>query len=308
MSAETFNRISAEPLHNLFAAEVQGVDIAGGVDDETFAELQAAFDAHSVICLPRQEISDQQLIDFARRFGPLETLLKGMNGQSGYLAHIGNVDPETNEIIKLDDSRMKRQFSNELWHTDSSFKPVSAESSMLLGREVPPAGGQTSFASMRAAYDALSTEQQAELETLAAEHWFVYSRSLTTKDDFLTEAQKAETPPVPQALVVQNPRNGRKSIYTASHAYRVLGWDQARGRAFLDALTEHATQPEFVYSHSWRAGDLVMWDNRAVQHRGSAYDFKNHRRVMVRATVAGHTPTITAEEVARRTALAAAAA
>lgn len=302
MPANTFQYISPKPLHDVLAAEINGVDIAQGVDDATFTEIQAAFDEYSVICFPGQTISDQQLIDFASRFGPLESMLKGMNGRDNYLAHIGNIDPNTNEIIKLDDSRMQRQFSNELWHTDSSFKPVSAQASLLLGRETPPTGGHTSFACMRAAYEALSPAQQAELEDLAAEHWFVYSRSLTAKDDFLTDEQKAQTPPVPQALVVQNPRNGRKSIYTASHAYRILGWDLARGRAFLDALMEHATQPQFVYQHNWTQGDLVMWDNRAVQHRGSAYDYKTHRRVMVRATVAGAAPTITADEVARRTA------
>lgn len=302
MPANTYRHISAKPLHDQLAAEIDGVDIASGVDDAAFAEIQAAFDEYSVVCFPRQTITDQQLIDFSSRFGPLEPLLKGMNGKDNFLAHIGNVDAETNKIIKLDDSRMQRQFSNELWHTDSSFKPVSAQASLLLGRETPPTGGDTSFASMRAGYDALTPAQQAELEALVAEHWFVYSRSLTAKDDFLTDEQKAQTPPVPQALVVQNPRNGRKSIYTASHAYRILGWELARGRAFLNALTEHATQPQFVYRHNWKPGDLVIWDNRAVQHRGSQYDYKNDRRVMVRATVAGFAPTITAEEVTRRTA------
>ncbi len=296
-----FSRISVKPLHPLFAAEIHGIDIAGGVDDAAFAEVEAAFDEYSVVVFPNQKIDDDQLIAFSRRFGELETMLKGFNGKGdSYLAFIGNVDPKTNTIISTGDARMQRQYSNELWHTDSSFKRIGAKASLLHGREVPPKGGETSFASMRAAYDALSPDRQAELANLVAEHWFVYSRSLTTKEDFLTDAQKAETPPVPQALVVENPRNHRKAIYTASHAYRILGWEMAKGREFLDDLMAHATQERFVYHHAWRPWDLVMWDNRAVQHRGNAFDYKNHRRVMVRSTVAGDAPTITAEDVARR--------
>ncbi len=304
-----FKRIRTEPLHPLFAARIHGVDIKGGVDDATFAEIEAAFDEYSVVVFPNQKLDDADLIAFSERFGPLETMLKGFNAKSdSYLAYIGNVDPKTDTIIRTDDPRMQRQYSNELWHTDSSFKPVGAKASLLHGREVPPSGGETSFASMRAAYDALKPGQQAELESLVAEHWFVYSRSLTAKDDFLTEEQKAETPPVPQALIVENPRNGRKAIYTASHAYRILGWDMAKGREFLDALMAHATQEQFVYHHAWRPWDLVMWDNRAVQHRGNAFDYNRHRRVMVRSTVAGDAPTIATDEIARRLARLPAAA
>lgn len=308
MTTTDFRRITIKPLHPSFGAEIGGVDIRAGVDDETFAEVEAAFDTYSVLVFPDQQIDDAQQIAFSKRFGPLETMLKGMNGEDRYLAHLGNIDPATDAIIATDDTRMQRQVSNELWHTDSSFKPVGAMASLLHGREVPPVGGETSFASMRMAYDALSPDRQAELERLAAEHWFVYSRSLTVKDDFLTDEQKAQTPPVPQALVVENERNGRKAIYMASHAYRVLGWDYDRGRAFLDALQAHATQDAFVYHHAWRQWDLVMWDNRAVQHRGNDFDRRNHRRVMVRATVAGKAPTIGQDEVERRVAAAETAA
>ena len=304
-----FERIKATPLHPDFAAEIEGVDIAAGVDDATFAEVEAAFDEYSVLVFPNQQIGDEEQIAFSRRFGDLEAMLKGQNaGERTELVHLGNIDPATDQIIAGDDARMRRQYSNELWHTDSSFKRIGAKASLLHGRETPPEGGETSFVSMRAAYDALSPEKQAELEKLAAEHWFVWSRSLTVKEDFLTEEQKAQTPPVPQSLVVQNPRNGRKAIYMASHAYRVLGWPLEKSRQFLDELQAHATQDRFAYHHKWRRWDLVMWDNRATQHRGNPFDFRTHRRVMVRATVAGDAPTITAEEAARREAATAATA
>ena len=300
-----YKHIEATPLHSDFAAEIDGVDIAAGVDDATFAEIEAAFDEYSVLVFPNQQIDDAQQIAFSRRFGDLETMLKGQNGaKSSYLAHLGNIDPATDRIIAADDSRMQRQFSNELWHTDSSFKRIGAKASLLHGREVPPEGGETSFVSMRAAFEALSPEKQAELESLAVEHWFVWSRSLTVKEDFLTDEQKAQTPPVPQSLVLENPRNGRKAIYMASHAYRVLGWPLEKGREYLDDLQAHATQDRFAYHHKWRRWDLVMWDNRATQHRGNPFDFRTHRRVMVRATVAGDAPTITPEEASRREAAA----
>lgn len=289
-----FQHIAVRRLQRLFAAEVAGVDLAAPLDDAVFDEIAAAFDEHSVLVFPGQRLDDRQQLAFARRFGDLEVLQKGAIGERTLLAGISNVDPVTDEIIPADDPRLLRQYSNELWHTDSSFKRISAKASLLHAREVPPQGGDTSFACMRAAWDALSDDRKALCETLVAEHSFAYSRALTVTDDFLTPEQKAEVPPVPQALVVANPRNGRKALYVASHASHILGWPRERGRALLDELTAHATRPEFVYTHRWRQWDLVMWDNRATMHRGSAYDYRNHRRVMVRATVAGDAATVDA--------------
>ncbi len=291
--------IAVRRLHPLFAAEVTGVDLTAPPTDAVFAEIAAAFDEHSVLVFPGQRLDDKQQLAFARRFGDLEVLQKGAIGERTLLAGISNVDPETDEIIPADDPRLLRQYSNELWHTDSSFKRVSARASLLHAREVPPAGGDTSFACMRAAWDALPAAKQQLCKALVAEHSFAYSRGLTVKEDFLTPEQKAEVPPVPQALVVANARNGRKALYVASHASHILGWPRARGRALLDELTAHATRPEFVYTHRWRQWDLVMWDNRATMHRGSAYDYRRHRRVMVRATVSGDVATVSADVAAR---------
>ena len=294
MPEPEFQYIAVRRLHPLFAAEVTGVDLAAPLDEAVFAEIAAAFDAHSVLVFPGQRLDDARQLAFARCFGDLEVLQKGAIGERTLLAGISNVDPETDEIIPADDPRLLRQYSNELWHTDSSFKRVSAKASLLHAREVPPTGGDTSFASMRAAWDALPADKQRLCESLIAEHSFAYSRSLTVKEDFLTPEQKAEVPPVPQALIVANPRNGHKALYLASHASHIVGWPPERGRALLDELTAHATRPEFVYAHRWRQWDLVMWDNRATMHRGSVYDYRHHRRVMVRATVAGDAATVDA--------------
>lgn len=288
-------------LHPLFAVEITGLDLREPLSEADFATVTQTFDEQSVMVFRDQRLTDAQQIAFSERFGVLEIMQKGALGAATVLAGISNVDPQTDTVLDRADPRMLRQFSNELWHTDSSFKATSAKASLLHAREVPPQGGATHFASLRAAWDALPEQLQQHCERLAAEHNFVYSRSITIDDDFLSDEQKAEVPPVPQALVVRNPRSQRKSLYLASHASHILGMPREEGRALLDELTAHATQLQFVYSHQWRQWDLVVWDNRATMHKGSRYEYGQHRRVMVRTTVAGDAPTLRPEEVARVT-------
>lgn len=293
-----------EKLHPLFVAQVTGVDLSRALDPASRAALSQAFDEHSVLIFPEQRINDAQQIAFSENFGELEIMQKGALGAATVLAGISNVDPQTDQVLDQDDPRMLRQFSNEIWHTDSSFKATSARASALHAREIPPSGGATHFASMRAAWDALDPQMQTHCEQLAVQHSFEYSRSLTIDQDFLSQEQKNEVPPVPQALVNMQPRTGRKSLYLASHAKEIIGWPFEVGRAFLDELTVHATQPQFTYTHQWRQWDLVMWDNRATMHKGSRYEHARHRRVMVRTTVAGDAPTITEADLERAKAYA----
>ena len=177
-----------------------------------------------------------------------------------------------------------------LWHTDSSFKPVPAMASLLSGREVPPVGGETEYVSMRHAYATLAAETRQRLERRVAVHSILYSRSTIAKGLFDPE-HEAELPPVRQALVRANPHNGRKAIYIGSHAWYVEGMDYAESRRLLDDLLAHTTRPECVYAHRWAQWDLIMWDNRAVLHRGRPWDAERHRRVMRRTTLAGEGPT-----------------
>ena len=163
--------------------------------------------------------------------------------------------------------------------------------SLLSARIVPPVGGNTEFATMRAAYDALPEEVKQKLEGLVAEHSLVYSRSTVTPTGALTDEMKAELPGAWQVMVRENPVNHRRNIYAGAHASHVIGWPRDEGRAFIDWLNEFATQPQFCYSHAWRAGDLVIWDNRSVLHRATAYDTVAHRRLMQRTTVGGDAPT-----------------
>ena len=304
-------RIEIRKIHPLFGAEVTGVDLRTHLTGEDFAEILSAFDQYSILVFRGQNLSADQHIAFSKRFGALEILQTGLPGKKnggGDRIWISNVDPETDAIFAPDHPAMLRQISNELWHTDSSFKQIGAKASLLHARQVPPVGGDTNFVSTRVAFNRLPPERQEALEKMAVEHDFIYSRSLTVKEDFLSAKQKSEVPPVPQSLVVKNPRTGAKALYLGSHASRIMGWPTERGRALLKELTELATQEHCIYRHQWKPHDLIIWDNQSTLHRGGGYDHRRYRRVMIRTTVAGDAPTISAEEAAARAANTAAAA
>lgn len=289
--------VSVNPLHPLFGAEVAGVDLRRPVDDATFTELRAAFDRFSVLVFHDQPVTDEEQVAFSRRFGPLETLRKGaVAAGSPYLVVLTNVGKQ-GEILPPRHDQVLNGRANQLWHTDSSFKPVPALASLLSAREVPPTGGETEFASMRAAWDALPEAKRAGLEGLVAVHDFAHSRA-QIDPDFVPEDVKLSLPPVRQALVRTDPVTGRKALYLGSHASHIEGMPVETGRALLQELLAFATQPQFVYRHEWRPGDLVLWDNRATLHRGRPYEAGQHRRLMVRATVAGEGPTVAQAEPA----------
>lgn len=278
-------------IHPLYAVEIGGVDLSKPVDDATFAEIRTAFEEHSILVFHDQDLDDERQIAFSKRFGPLETMLMGSMGAGTPIANLSNVDPETDAIIPSDDRRTIRNNANMMWHTDSSFKKVPALASLLSGREVPPEGGETEFATLRGAYDALPDDMKAKIDGCIAEHSFAHSRALVDPG-LLRQAEKDEVPPVRHPLVRENPVNGRKAYYVGSHASHVIGMPVDEGRALLRQLGDFAIEPRFVYCHKWRAGDLVMWDNRAVLHRGRPWDSTRHRRVMHRTTVAGDGPTV----------------
>jgi alpha-ketoglutarate-dependent 2,4-dichlorophenoxyacetate dioxygenase len=176
------------------------------------------------------------------------------------------------------------QLANRLWHTDSSFKYLPARASLLYALAIPPVGGLTEFADLRAAYDALSDDLKRRLEGLVAEHALAFSRARIGFSDF-TEAERNKLPPVPQVMARTLPENGRKSLYIASHAGRIVGMPEAEGRALIEQLIAHATQRQFVYTHRWRLHDLVMWDDRCTMHRGTEFDDLRWTRDVRRATV-----------------------
>jgi alpha-ketoglutarate-dependent 2,4-dichlorophenoxyacetate dioxygenase len=280
-------------LHPLFGAEITGIDVGGLADEGRFAEIRTAFEEYSLILFRDQDLDDEKQVAFSRRFGPLETTVKANPAGGSYFARQSNLDIRTGAVIPAEDRRMVYQKGNYLWHTDSSFKPIPALCSLLSGRIVPPEGGDTDFANMRAAYAELPETMKRRIEGLVAEHSLVYSRSLVDPT-VLTEEEKAEVPPVRQALVRVNPVNGRKSLYLGAHASHIVGWPVDEGRALLKELTEFTTQPKFCHAHKWRQGDIVIWDNRCLLHRATPYDNVRHQRLMQRTTVAGDGPTVQA--------------
>jgi alpha-ketoglutarate-dependent 2,4-dichlorophenoxyacetate dioxygenase len=286
--------LTIAPVHPCLGARVEGVDLAGPVDEQTFRRISDAFQEFSVLVFRNQRLSDEQQMAFSRRFGPLETTLKATGRENRLhpnLVDLSNTDPDQDgRLMDWTDRRMLYQSGNQLWHTDSSFKPVPAMASLLSGREVPPAGGETEFASMRHAYATLDDETRRLVEDKVVVHSILYSRSTIAPGLFDPEHER-ELPPVRQALVRANPTNGRKSIYVGSHAWYVEGMAYGDSRRLLDRLLLHTTQPDRVFQHRWQQWDLVMWDNRAVLHRGRPWDAARYPRIMRRTTVAGEGPT-----------------
>jgi alpha-ketoglutarate-dependent 2,4-dichlorophenoxyacetate dioxygenase len=274
-------------LHQHFVAEVSRVDLRQVHDRETLARIRAGMDEYAVLVVRDQPFADDEQIAFAQRLdGQLHSktgisaLQKSRLGNEA-LGDISNLD-ENGEIMKPDDRRRMYGLGNRLWHTDASFQDPPGRYSMLSAKIVPAVGAETEFADMRAAYDALSAETKAQLEGLRVHHSIAHSRQ-TLGFEFSRDEQEALKGAV-HPLIRTIPRSHRRSLYVASHASRIIDWPVPEGRLLLRDLIEHATQPEFVYRHSWRVGDLVIWDNRGTMHRARPFDDAKHRRELRRVT------------------------
>jgi alpha-ketoglutarate-dependent 2,4-dichlorophenoxyacetate dioxygenase len=288
-------------LHPLFGVEILDVEVAR-VDERTFEEIVEAFNEHSVLLFRDQRLTDEEQIAFSRRFRPLETTIRSIASQDDTLpqiANLANVDAD-DQLIPAGDKRNLYNAGNQMWHTDSSFKQVPAFASLLSGREVPPEGGETQFASMRVAYERLPEAMKRVLDGKVAVHSFAYSRGLIG-GDLLPPEHAVQVPPVYHALVRVNPVNGRTSFYAGSHACEIIGMRTDEARALLRDLREVATRPQLVYTHRWEPWDLVMWDNRCTLHRGRPWNESRCRRVMHRTTVASDGPTATSDAPAHVT-------
>ena len=277
-----------------FAGIATGVDITAPLAGETAAAIAAGMDRFAVLVFPDARLDDERQIAFSANFGPLEQatgdIAQGAERRlSMQVNDISNLD-RNNQVLAREDRRRLFGLGNRLWHSDSSFKPIPAKYSALSARTIPGAGGNTEFADMRAAYDALDDATKTEIADLVCEHSQLFSRATLGFDDF-TEDERRRFAPVPQRLVRRHPATGRLSLFLASHAGAIRGWPVPEARAFLRDLTEHATQRRFVYAHVWRRWDLVMWDNRVTMHRARPFD-ATEVRDMHRTTVADSAPTL----------------
>ena len=279
--------ITTKQLHPLFVGEVSGVDLRGPLDPAMVEAIVHASDRYAVLVFRDQDLTDEQQVAFSTRLGPLETTIRKLRPGhelrlDQHVSDISNLDHQGN-VLEREDRRRMYSLGDRLWHTDSSFKALPAKYSLLSARAIPSSGGQTQFADLRAAYDALPDAMKAQLEGLVAEHSIIYSRSTIGFTDFADE-ERAGLPPVPQKLVRTHPGSRRKTLYLASHAMAIRGMPVPEARLLLRDLLEHATQPEFVYTHTWHLGDLVMWDDRCTMHRARDFD-PAERRDMHRTTV-----------------------
>lgn len=266
-----------------FAAELRGVTLSDIVsDDAAYAAARAAFEEHSVLVLRDQDVTDEIQLAFSRRFGPPEVTKVGSQGTGSHFVILSTIGPN-GEVVPPDHRLVLRNKANQLWHTDSSFKPVPALTSILSARIIPAHGGETEYVSTRLAFERLDAGMRERLENSFAWHDYAHSRSQIAPD-LASAEERAALPPQCWRMVWKNPANGRGAIYLASHAYAVEGMGPAAGKQLIDELMAFATAPGASYMHQWRKGDVVMWDNRATMHRGRPWP-SHEARLMVRTTI-----------------------
>ena len=275
-------------------AEVEGIDLREPLSPEQAEEIHTAMDRYAVLVFHDQPLTNEQHLAYTRTLGPLENTANILRTAADFrlppvFADVSNLDGK-NQPYRAEDRRRLFAIGNRLWHSDSSFKAIPAKYSLLRAVRIPSKGGNTEFAHMGAAYEALDDETKALIEDLVCEHSQLYSREAIGFTQFTPE-ERERFRPVRQRLVRTLARTGRKSIYLSSHIGRILGWELPEARLLLRDLTEHATQREFVYSHKWQVDDLVIWDNRQTMHRGRAFPTAEARDVR-RTTVSGDAPTV----------------
>ena len=279
------DHLTMRPLSKLMGVEISGVDLSRPLDDRSFSAIHDTFLRNLLVCFPGQHLDQTQHVAFSRRFGDLQVHVLDQYRS-----------PTHPEIYVLSNVKQSGETTGEhpdkgtlVWHSDLSFQARPALATLLYGIEVPRVGGDTLFANMYAAYDALPDVMRKRIERLRAIHDLDASRQRAGAPP-MTEAQRKAAPPVEHPLVRTHPESGRKCLYLSHHAMRIARMPEAEGKALLEELMTHATQPAFVYAHRWRQGELVMWDNRCTMHKATGYDASGERRVMNRTVVKGDMP------------------
>ena len=294
MTTRTAGAVSFRQVGPCLAAEVEGLDLTRPLSPDEVAAVHAGMDKYAVLVFHDQPLTDEQQLAFTRSLGEIEHAIgTSLRAPDEYrlpttFADVSNLDKD-NQIYAREDRRRLFALGNRLWHSDSSFKVIPAKYSLLHARSIPSKGGNTEFADMRAGYDAIDDETRALVQDLVCEHSQLYSRQQLGFTEF-TDEERVRFAPVRQCLVRTHPGHRRKSLYLSSHAGGIVGWPVPEARAFLRDLNEIATQRQFVYSHRWRVGDLVMWDNRQTMHRARPFPAHEPRDVR-RTTLVGDGPT-----------------
>jgi len=283
------------PLHEYFAARVDGLDLRVPFTPDQRAAFEAAMDRFGVLVIPGQTLTDEEQVAFAEQFGRVEDTPTLVDQDRRRLPNmkindISNLGAD-GRIYSRDDRRRMYNLGNMLWHSDSSFKATPAKYSMLHARVIPPSGGETQYVDTRVAWEQLPEATQDLVRDLVAEHSLIFSRAQLGFDAF-TPVEQERCVPVPQRLVRRHPGSGRLALYLSAHIGRIRGWPTPEALMLIRELTEHATRRELVYTHVWSVGDLVVWDNRCTMHRGLRYDDKRYPRDLRRVTLEDVAPTL----------------
>jgi alpha-ketoglutarate-dependent 2,4-dichlorophenoxyacetate dioxygenase len=279
-----------ESIHAEFGARISGVDLSRPLDDEEFVRIDLAINQYSLLLFEYQQMNDDRHLEFSHRFGQLEEehVSYYSSGEVTYIGHIGNIDADGNMISAR---QIKSSTGNEMWHSDSSFREIPAMYSILCAYEVPAEAGETEFASARAAYQRLDQAIRDRIDGRVGIHDYIYSRT-KVGEDAVTQGQRTYMHPVRQRLVRQNPVTGEKNVFVGSHVKQIEGMADDEAKALIEQLIRDVTRPQSVYRHRWRAGDVVIWDNRCTLHRGCGYDDEKYRRRMHQTRVRGICPSI----------------
>jgi|TARA_A100001037_G_C15107783_1_gene617365 alpha-ketoglutarate-dependent 2,4-dichlorophenoxyacetate dioxygenase len=276
--------VEIRPLHEQFGAEVVGFDATREMTPAEFAPIMEAFDTYSVLLFRGPVMTDKQQIALSEHFGIVQVAFKANQTGGSMFSRQSNINFETNEIFPADHHRMTFLKANMLWHTDSSYMDCASLCSILASREVPPSGGDTEVVSTRASYERLPQALKDRIEDLKVIHSLSYARDKMDMS-ILTDEQRDAAPPVKHPLVQVNPANGKKSMLIGAHAALIDGWTEDDSRAILDELVERSTRLEDIYSHAWKHGDAIVWDNRCILHRATPFESNKYRRHLERTTI-----------------------
>ncbi len=279
-----------KPIHVDFGARISGVDLSRPLEQDTFEQIDDAINRYSLLLFENQRMNDAAHLDFSRRFGELEEehISYYSKGEVTYIGRVGNIDHDGN---KVSSRQIKSSTGNEMWHSDSSFREIPAMYSILAAYEVPAEAGETEFVSARAAYQRLDRETRELIESKVGIHDYIYSRT-KVGEDAVTQSQRTYMHPVRQRLVRQNPVTGERNIFVGSHVKEIEGLPDAEAHPLIERLINEITRVESVYRHRWQAGDMMIWDNRCILHRGCGYDADKYRRRMHQTRIRGRGPSL----------------
>lgn len=275
--------VQIRPLHPRFGAEITGLDLSDGINDESFSVIWETFNEYGLFLIRGQGLSVDNQVDLGRRFGDVQVHVMSQYLTTGHpeVYYLSNLDENGKPNGKHPDRGTMH------WHTDGSWRDKPGQATIMVSEILPNEGGETHFCCTQAAFEEFDEATRVEIADMRVVHNLAFSRLRRHGEDPMTEAQKAEAPPVTHPMVRTHPVNGRKSIFLGDHAETIEGMDYAKARDFIDALNTQLIKPEIVYAHTYEVGDIVGWDNRRMLHRATSYDTANEPRVMRRTTVLG---------------------